>query len=226
MKVIVKRQDGPSLESYWQTFDYDRDDTSTVAAILEYLNYRDDLLDENGVACRRIKWECSCMQKMCGACAMVVNHEPVLACSKFINAKETKEIRIEPLTKFPVVIDLCVDRSCIHDKLKEAEIYIGNPAEKVNDKEYQYQYTVAKCLKCGLCLEVCPNYTGNAKNFAGAVFANESYLTHTLTDNRKNEIKKAYKSHFESGCSKSLACRDICPAKVPTLASIGYMNRL
>ena len=42
----------------------------------------------------------------------------------------------------------------------------------------------------------------------------------------KNEIKKAYKSHFESGCSKSLACREICPAKVPTLASIGYMDRL
>ena len=90
------------------------------------------------------------------------------------------------MTKFPVVIDLCVDRSCIYDKLKEAEIYIGNLAE-VNDKEYQYQYMVAKCLKCGLCLEVCPNYTGNAKSFAGAVFANESFLMHTLTDNRKND---------------------------------------
>lgn len=38
-------------------------------------------------------------------------------------------------------------------------------------------------------------------------------------------IAKEYRRHFAAGCSKSLACRDICPMKLPTLSSIGYMNR-
>ena len=41
----------------------------------------------------------------------------------------------------------------------------------------------------------------------------------------EKEIRKQYARHFEAGCSKSLACRDICPAHLPTLSSIAYMNR-
>lgn len=225
MKVRIKRQDGPLLEPYWQVFDYDKDSTETVAGIIEYLNYRDDLVDENGNPCKRIKWDCSCMQKMCGACAMVINHEPALACNYFINPKTIKELVLEPLTKFPVIIDLCVDRNCINDYLREASVYLGKKKEITDPKEFQNQYSAAKCLKCGLCLEVCPNFTGPESYFYGAVVANESYLMHSTTANRGDEIKEQYKKHFAKGCSKSLACRDICPARIPTLSSIGYMNR-
>ena len=225
MRVQIKRKDGPDQESYWQTFLYEKNEIETVAGIIEHLNYRDDLVDENSVPCRRIRWECSCMQKMCGACAVVVNHEPVLACNTFINPKKTELLVIEPLTKFPVITDLCVDRSCIMEYLKEAEMYLGKYGE-ASAEEFSNQYQVGKCLKCGLCLEVCPNYIGYESGFYGAVFANESYLLHSSTENRKKEIKKQYQKHFEKGCSKSLACRHICPAKIPTLSSIGYMNRI
>ena len=225
MRVQIKRKDGPDEESYWQTFLYEKNEIETVAGIIEHLNYRDDLVDVNNLPCRRIRWECSCMQKMGGACAMVVNHEPVLACNTFINPQKTELLVIEPLTKFPVITDLCVDRSCIREYLKEAEMYLGKYGG-ASEKEFSNQYQVGKCLKCGLCLEVCPNYTGYESNFYGAVFANESYLLHSSTEDRKKEIKKQYQKHFEKGCSKSLACRDICPAKIPTLSSIGYMNKL
>lgn len=223
MKVTIKRQDGPDTKPYYQTFIYDGDKKTTVAAILETINYKDDLFDENGTPCRRIRWECSCMQKMCGACAMVMNNKPILACNEFVDPTTTKEITLSPLSKFPVISDLCVDRSIIATRLKEAKIYVGEKTNP-NDKEFEQQYSVSKCLKCGLCLEVCPNYIGEG-DFNGAAFANEAYLSHSLTSNRKKEITKEYKKHFSKGCSKSLACRDICPMKLPTLSSIGYMNR-
>lgn len=225
MKVKIKRQDSPGAVPYWQTFDYDGSGVDTVAAILEHLNYKDDLFDENGEPCRRIKWDCSCMQKMCGACGMVVNREPVLACSTFINVEKTKVITIEPLTKFPVVMDLSIDRTCINEYMKNAEVFLGERREKTDPKEFQNQYAAAKCLKCGLCLEVCPNFVGPESDFYGAVVANESYLMHSTTDSRGRDIKKQYRKHFEKGCSKSLACRNVCPAKIPTLSSIGYMNK-
>ena len=224
MRVKIKRQDGPDTKPYWQIFKYDIEGRDTVAGILDYLNYRDDLFDENGVACKRIKWECSCMQKVCGACAIVINHEPALACSTFIDTKKTKMLVLEPLSKFPVIADLIVDRSCIMEYMKQTDEYIG-VHDITQTKEFHNQYSVAKCLKCGLCLEICPNYTGENANFFGAVFANESFLTYTLSQDRKKELKKSYEKHFMNGCSKSLACRDICPAKIPTLSSIGYMNR-
>lgn len=224
MKVKVKRLDYPGAEPYWQTFDYTHEHRTTVSAILDELNFRDDLFDENGEPARRIHWACSCLQKICGACTMIVNHEPVLACNCFVDTAKMPELILEPLTKFPVVTDLCVDRSCIAEYLKEAETYLGELGE-VSTKEFEKQYATAKCLKCGLCLEVCPNYTGQGGNFFGAMLANESYLMHSLSGNRKKKIAQSYREHFAKGCSKSLSCRSVCPMNIPTLSSIGYMNR-
>lgn len=67
-----------------------------------------------------------------------------------------------------------------------------------------------------------PNYTGEDGNFYGAVLANEAYLLYTSSDDRKRDIAKEYRKHFAAGCSKSLACQDICPMKLHTLSSIGY----
>lgn len=155
---------------------------------------------------------------------MIINHVPALACGTFINPKETSELVLEPLTKFPVISDLTIDRPSIYQHQKEAMMYLGQ-WETPDAKEFPVQYQAAKCLKCGLCLEVCPNYTGKGDRFFGAVLANEAYLLHSSTKDRKKEIKKQYNLHFATGCSQSLACRDICPMKIPTLSSIGYMNR-
>ena len=224
MKIKIKRQKDSYSASEWQVFDYSGNGRETVTKILDTLNYRDDLYDENHILRRRIRWECSCMQKICGGCAMVINGVPALACSTFIDTDKTKLLTLEPLTKFPVVSDLIVDRSIIFEHLKEAELYIHTYA-KSDKKEAAHQYSAAKCLKCGLCLEVCPNYVPEGENFFGAVFANDSYLAYTSSADRKEEIKKVYNKHFSSGCSKSLACRDICPANMQTLSTIAFMNK-
>ncbi len=224
MKLKIKRQESSDEPSYWQTFDFESDKRLTVAGILDQLNYRDDPVDENGNPCKRIRWECSCMQKMCGGCAMVINGIPALACGAFVDVPNTGKLTLEPLSKFPVICDLVVDRSIIHEYEKTAMMYLGT-REKSPEKEFSHQYSAAKCLKCGLCLEICPNYAKSSESFFGAFLANESYLLHSASANRKEEIRKQYRKYFASGCSKSLACRDICPMHMPTLSAISYMNR-
>ncbi len=122
MLVTIRRQKDADSSPYWQSFEYELKGRETVAGILEKLNDRPCLTDIEGRPAAKIKWECSCLQKMCGACAMVVNREPVLACSKFIDGDKLEKITIEPLTKFPTICDLCVDRSLIFESLKEAGI--------------------------------------------------------------------------------------------------------
>lgn len=223
MRVTIKRQKDPESLPYWQSFQYDGPMDTTVAAVLDALNYTDDLFDETGKPAPRIRWECSCLQKLCGACAMVINGKPALACNTFLRELPGDELVLEPLTKFPVAADLIVDRSVIYDNLNRVEAYLDQ-ARPPKKREYTQQYAVAKCLKCGLCLEVCPNY-GRGEEFFGALFANESYLLHSQTETRKKELNKAYRKHFAAGCSKSLACQDVCPAEIPTLTSILRMNR-
>lgn len=232
MKVRVLRQQSPLTESYWETFDVDVPGEMSIAGLLDYLNFRDDIVDESGRQTTRIGWECSCLQGICGACAMVINGVPALACETFVKNLKGTEITIRPLQKFTVIHDLLVDRSVIQENLRQANMYIEEyqpdsnmlSTKKRKDSEHSHQYAAAKCLKCGLCLEVCPNYV-NGKQFYGAIFANDCYLVTSRNRKKTGEIRKLYGEHFARGCSKSLSCMDVCPMQIPTIASMAKMNK-
>lgn len=154
---------------------------------------------------------------------MVINGTPALACATYADEVKGRELVLEPLSKFPVVSDLVVDRSAIYENLIHAKAYLESAAK--NDLHLQKQlYTLAKCLKCGLCLEVCPNYRPGG-DFFGAVLANESYLTVSQSPDKKPPVLESYKNHFGAGCSKALSCQSVCPAGIETLTSILRMNR-
>lgn len=223
MIVKIKRQNAPDSTSYWQSFVYDGPAHVTVSAVLDALNYTDDLFDSEGEPASRIRWECSCMQAMCGGCAMVINGVPALACSTFADTVKGEELVLEPLSKFPVVADLIVDRSSIYENLIQAKAYLEEVAASVR-RQHKQQYSVAKCLKCGLCLEVCPNYRPGG-DFFGAVLANESYLVASQSLKGSTEVIKEYKTHFGAECSKALSCQSVCPVGIETITSIMRMNR-
>ena len=223
MKIKIKRQATPFSEPYWQTFLYEGPMENSVAGMLDDLNYRDDITDINGHPAPRIAWECSCLQGMCGACAMVINGTPALACETFLRDCKGDELTLAPLTKFPTIADLLVDRSVLGQNLQAAGTYIKE-YKPASPAEYEHQYAAAKCLKCGLCLEVCPNYKAGER-FYGASFANDCYLIESQSANEDTALKEAYAKHFAAGCSKSLSCMDVCPMRIPTIASIAKMNR-
>ena len=223
MKIRILRQKNPETMPYWEGFEYDGTREISVAGMLDRLNFGDDIINDAGVKTDRIGWDCSCLQGVCGACAMVINETPALSCETFLKDLKGDEIILRPLRKFPVIHDLIVDRSSIHESLKSTNIYIGEYHPKENE-DHDHQYTVAKCLKCGLCLEVCPDYTDGG-SFYGAVYANDCYLVAARNRDKAGDIHRAYAGHFANSCSKSLACMKICPAHISTLASMAKLNR-
>ena len=222
MRIRVLRKRPTEDRQYWEEFIYEGPSDISVAGMLDDLNYKDDIVNAAGENVPRIAWECSCLQGMCGGCAMVINGRPALACETFVRDLGDV-ITIRPLSKFPVINDLVIDRGIIHENALKVNDYIKEYRPS-SPKEYDHQYAAAKCLKCGLCLEVCPNYL-KGERFYGALFANDCYLIATRSDVYNKDIIKDYDRHFAAGCSKSLACMDVCPMKIPTLSSMAKLNR-
>ena len=67
--------------------------------VLETLRYIYDNFDP-GLSFRE-----QCYQRLCGACIVMVNKKPVLAC----DASSTSEMLIEPMPTFDVIKDLVID---------------------------------------------------------------------------------------------------------------------
>ena len=215
--VELLRHPAGSSESFWQEINYKtEDEMETVERMLTRINMLSEqgLKDTSGNDVGYIFWECNCLQKKCGACAMVINGYPSLACDTRIKKFEKRgRITVEPLRKFPVVADFIVDRSILFENLKTMRVWYENavdiPGEKARDA-----YESSRCMQCGLCLEVCPNFAPGDDFFGAAAFVPTSRLITTLEEKDREELAKSYVKHIYSGCGKSLACAKICPAGI------------
>ncbi len=188
------------------------DENATVATALTQMNATPGLVDEAGKPVGRILWECSCLQKKCGACAMRINGVPALACDTRLGALGGT-VRLEPLRKFPVVADLVVDRSVMHQNLKEMKLWLEEEATLAGEKN-ELAYEASRCLQCGCCLEVCPNFMPG-EMFAGtAALPTAARLIAALPPDRRRALYKEYSRRVFAGCGKSLACHHICPAGI------------
>ena len=67
--------------------------------------------DEN---VEHVNYDHSCRARACGRCAMMLNGEPTLMCTHFL---EDKDYTIEPLRGFRVIRDLIVDKSPLDAQL-------------------------------------------------------------------------------------------------------------
>lgn len=212
IEIEILRQ-GREQKPYLQRFHYEMaGEGDTVATALLDLGRRRPLYDTEGKTADPVRWECSCLQKKCGACAMLINGEPALACDTPLSKLGAK-VRLAPLKKFPVVADLLVDRHVMQKNLQETKIWLTKNAQ-LYEAAAEDAYAASRCLQCGLCLEVCPNFDpdGGFTGAAGAVPA--ARILTAQPDARDSENAGIYEKRVFEGCGKSLACRNICPAGI------------
>ncbi len=217
IKVSIKRQKSADQNSYVETYLYQGDGMLTVADYLTELNRDPNRKTIEGHASSPILWECSCLEKRCGACAMVINRLPQLACGVFLQeAGKNGTLTIEPLSKFPVISDLKVDRSTIFEVLKKMEIYTEEKSGSEYDWDKKAQYLAGQCLMCGCCLEACPNFLSDGL-FGGGAAMVQAYkaLEQEERGGHLKRMRKQYRTYFQNGCGMSLSCKKVCPIKLP-----------
>lgn len=230
IRCRIKRQDGPYQKSYWQEFEVDYEENMNVIILL--MKIRQNPVDVNGNVVNPITWEASCLEQVCGSCSMVINGIPQQACAALVD-RLSHPITIEPLSKFPVVRDLVVDRSKMFETLKKVRAWIDidgtydmGPGPKYDQKTQQMRYALSRCMTCGVCLEACPQYN-DITNFSGPFAIAQTHLFNLHPTGRMfKEERLKYMAGKEgiANCSNAQLCVQVCPKELPLTESIAEVN--
>jgi succinate dehydrogenase / fumarate reductase, iron-sulfur subunit len=164
--VRILRQDGPGKPSYWERHRVPYETEMNVISVLQRVAAQGRTAD--GAAVAPVAWDCNCLEEVCGACTMVINGRVRQACSALVDRlleDQSGEIEIRPMSKFPVLRDLMVDRSRMFRALQKIKGWIPvegyydmGPGPKQAPEEQEHRYPYSECMTCGCCLEACPQY--------------------------------------------------------------------
>jgi len=232
--IRVKRQDAPGKPAYWESFEVPRRPNMNLISALQYIAANPRTVD--GKETTPVVWDSGCLEEVCGACTMVVNGMARQSCSALVDRLSPKdeEIRLEPMTKFPVVRDLWVDRSRLFNDLRKVKAWVPidgtydlGPGPRVSQENQQERYPLSRCISCGCCLEACPQYIQGG-NFVGAAVISQVRLfndhpTGAALKDERLEILKGVGGI--SNCSKAGNCNEVCPKEIPLLESIAAVQR-
>lgn len=222
--IEVERCNSPFSKPYFQSVLYETENqNATIATALSDIN-ENSYVDKDGEKVLPIEWQCSCLQKKCGACAMVINGVPRLACDAFLH-KFKKKVTLSPLHKFPMIKDLAVDRNILFDNLKAMNLWVENDAY-IEQNNRDLVYESSKCLQCGCCLEVCPNFNCEDIFFGASAFVSATGILASTPKNEREDILEKYEKHVYAGCGKSLSCKDICPVGIDTERMLIHSNKI
>jgi succinate dehydrogenase / fumarate reductase iron-sulfur subunit len=164
--VRVLRQDGASSPSYWQTFRLEYEKEMNVTSVLQRIATLSRTATGEQVA--PVAYDANCLEEVCGSCTMLINGRVRQACSALVDrllADRPAEIELRPMTKFPVIRDLVVDRHRLFRALEKLECWIpvdgyydAGPGPRQSQDQQQQAYPLSECMSCGCCLEACPQY--------------------------------------------------------------------
>lgn len=231
VRFIITRQDSPDSRPYEQEFDIPyRPNMNVISALMEI---RRNPVDVKGNKVVPVAWDMNCLEEVCGACSMVINGKPRQSCTALVDKLE-QPIRLAPMTTFPVIRDLQIDRSRMFNALKRVKAWIPidgtydlGPGPRMPEKKRQWAYELSKCMTCGVCLEACPNVNSHS-SFIGPAPLSQARL---FNSHPTGEMHKADRLHAIMGdgglanCGNSQNCVQSCPKGIPLTTSIAALNR-
>src|SRR6202162_1284616 len=116
----------------------------------------------------------SCREGICGSCAMNINGQNTLACTKACDELGAGDIRIYPLPHLSVVKDLVTDLTQFYAQYAAVKPWLQSRTppspdrERLQSKEDQERIDrPAACILCACCSTACPSYWWNSDRYLG-----------------------------------------------------------
>jgi len=235
VRLKVLRQEGPGEKSYWQEFEVPWEPHMNVISVLMEIQKRP--VTASGEKTTPVVWECVCLEEVCGSCTMLVDGKVRQSCSAMVDQiapDGTRAIELRPMTKFPVVRDLVVDRSRMFEDLKRVHAWVQldgshelgfGPRQAPDNQETAYP--LSRCMTCGCCLEACPQINSTS-HFIGPAAINQVRLFNLHPSGAMHAGERLDAVMGDGGvedCGKAQNCVAVCPKEIPLVDSIASVNR-
>ncbi|HMN09873.1 MAG TPA: succinate dehydrogenase/fumarate reductase iron-sulfur subunit [Gemmatimonadaceae bacterium] len=236
LTLRVWRQPGPSAAGKF--VEYQARDISTDMSFLEMLDVINEGLASKGE--EPIAFDHDCREGICGMCGLMISgvaHGPMKAtttCQLHMRSfTDGDTITVEPwrAAAFPVLRDLCVDRSAL-DRIIQAGGYIsvatGNAPDgnaiPIPKPAADAAMDAAACIGCGACVAACPN--GSASLFTAAKISHLGHLPQGQPERYRRARQMVAQMDLESfgGCTLHGECQEACPKEI-SIDAIARMNR-
>jgi succinate dehydrogenase / fumarate reductase iron-sulfur subunit len=235
-KIIlrIRRQDGPHKPSRWEEFAVPYRPNMNIISCLQHIAAYPTTTD--GEKTTPPVWDSGCLEEVCGACTMVINGRVRQSCSALVDklGRPGDPITLEPMSKFPIIRDLFVDRQRLFNDLKRIRAWVPidgtydlGPGPKISQAAQERSYPLSRCISCGCCLEACPQYTP-ANEFVGAAVISQARLFNEHPSGAALKGERLDALMEEGGvadCGKAGNCVQVCPKEIPLLESIATVQR-
>jgi succinate dehydrogenase / fumarate reductase iron-sulfur subunit len=228
--IRIRRREKQGSDAYWEEFSIPyRPNLNIISALMEI---RKNPVTKDGKQTTPPVWDMNCLEQVCGICTMVINGKVRQSCSALVDQLE-QPITLEPMSKFPNVRDLVVDRSEMFEHLKRVKAWVEidgsydlGPGPKISPEEASERYAYSRCMTCGCCLEACPQY-GEGNYIGPQAIAQVRYLNMHPTGKitRDERLEGIMGEDGITNCGNAQNCVRVCPMSIPLTKAIYEENR-
>lgn len=235
IEVEVKRQNGPDGNAAVETFSIPYRPNMNITSLLGEIALNP--VTKDGKASTPITYDSNCLEEICGSCAMLINGKARMACSALVDKllDEGKgKITLAPLSKFPVVRDLAVDRSVLFENLKKVKAWVpvdGSYDLGAGPRQFpqvqEQRYPLSNCISCTICMEVCPQFN-DVTNFVGAATIAQTKLFNLDPAGAVLKEERLRALAGDGGvqeCGFAQNCVQACPKQLPLTEAISDIGR-
>lgn len=230
IRLKIRRQDHPNSSPYWESVEVKLKPLMTVHSALQSIKQWP--VNSEAGAITPVVWDANCLEGQCGTCTMLINGRVGLACQTRLDGLD-EPVRIEPLTKFPILRDLSVDRKKISQHLRVMKAwnlldgyYSTKSHIQLTQDQEDSNHLLSACMACGACLEVCPQYNEHS-SFVGPMSLVqldrfENHPNRKTTDGGRDVVLSV---RGVEGCQNTQNCVKVCPVHLPITTSIAKLKR-
>ncbi len=231
VRFKIRRQASPKAKVTWEEFELPWKKHMNVISSL--MDIAADPVTRAGATTTPITYDSNCLEEVCGSCAMLINGCARMACSALVDSLD-QPIKLEPLSKFPVVRDLSVDRGVLFENLKKVKAWVPldgtydlGSGPRLSQQDQEETYPLARCISCCCCMEVCPQFNRNT-GFVGAAAISQVRLFNTHPTGRMTAHERLRALMGDGGiheCGFAQNCVESCPKDIPLTKSISEVGR-
>jgi len=235
IKIKIHRRDSPDSPAVFEIFEIPYRRNLNVISVL--MEIRKNPVTVEGKTTTPPVWDMSCLEQVCGICTMVIDGRVRQSCSALIDdlllASASDTVTLQPMSKFPNVRDLKVDRSRMFEHLKKVNAWIEldgtydlGPGPHISNETAQERYAYSRCMTCGCCLEACPQYSDEQYIGPQAIAQARLFNMHPSGSITKNDrLEGLLGDDGITNCGDAQNCVQVCPMAIPLTKAIYETNR-